>query len=182
MAMLVSRIRFIVGAMALALIVAVATPAGAQQRNPDSSVNPTASSVKEDQLLNELNRISGRCTIPDQKACTIEQPAGRDWRHFHQVTLRWIGAISILGMLAILVVFYLVRGMVRIESGRSGRPGGECFGPNKGQQQRLAKRPERASRMKQVAVIQCTKRSAALKRRMVCPERPLSMRTMPRNR
>src|ERR1700746_3669928 len=121
MAMLVSRIRFIVGAMVLALIVAVAAPAGAQQRNPDSSVNPTASSVKEDQLLNELNRISGRCTIPDQKACTIEQPAGRDWRHFHQVTLRWIGAIAILGMLAVLVVFYLSRGMVRIESGRSGR-------------------------------------------------------------
>ena len=71
------------------------------------------------QLLNELSRISGRCTIPDQKACTIEQPAGRDWRHFHQVTLRWIGAISILGMLALLVVFYLTRGMVRIEAGRS---------------------------------------------------------------
>src|SRR5207237_6574658 len=121
MAMLVSRIRFIVGAMALALIVAVAAPATAQQRNPDSSVNPTASSVREDQLLNELNRISGRCTIPDQKACTIEQPAGRDWRHFHEVTLRWIGAISILGMLALLVIFYLARGMVRIESGRSGR-------------------------------------------------------------
>src|SRR5712692_4278702 len=121
MAMLVSRIRFIVGAMALALIVAVAAPAGAQQRNPDNSVNPTASSVKEEQLLQEFQRIQGRGTIPDQKACTIEQPAGRDWRHFHQVTLRWIGAISIVGMLAILVVFYLVRGMVRIESGRSGR-------------------------------------------------------------
>src|SRR5262244_1602088 len=121
MAMLVSRIRFIVGAMALALIVAVAAPAGAQQRNPDSSVNPTASSVKEDQLLGELNRISGRCTIPDQKACTIEQPAGRDWRHFHEVTLRWIGALSIFGMLALLVIFYLIRGMVRIQSGRSGR-------------------------------------------------------------
>ena len=115
------RLRFIVGAMALALIVAVAAPATAQQRNPDSSVNPTASSVREDQLLNELDRISGRCTIPDQKACTIEQPAGRDWRHFHEVTLRWIGAISILGMLALLVIFYLVRGMVRLESGRSGR-------------------------------------------------------------
>jgi len=118
---LTARLRFIVGAMALALIVAVAAPASAQQRNPDSSVNPTASSVREDQLLNELDRISGRCTIPDQKACTIEQPAGRDWRHFHQVTLRWIGAISILGMLVLLVVFYLVRGMVRLESGRSGR-------------------------------------------------------------
>src|SRR6266852_4536577 len=121
MAMLVSRIRFIVGAMALALIVAVAAPAGAQQRNPDSSVNPTASSVKEDQLLNELNRISGRCSIPDQKACTIEQPAGRDWRQFHEVTLRWIGTIAIVGMLALLVVFYLVRGMVLIKAGRSGR-------------------------------------------------------------
>src|SRR5215831_12090767 len=120
MAMLISRIRFIVGAMALALIVAVAAPAGAQQRNADSSVNPMASSLKEDQLFNEFNRISGRCTIPDQKACTIEQPAGRDWRQFHQVTLRWIGAISILGMLVLLVVFYLVRGMVRLESGRSG--------------------------------------------------------------
>src|SRR5262249_43771319 len=118
---LTSRLSLIVGAVALALIIALAAPVGAQQRNPDSSVNPTASSVKEDQLLNELNRISGRCTIPDQKACTIEQPAGRDWRHFHEVTLRWIGAISILGMLALLVFFYLTRGMVRIESGPSAR-------------------------------------------------------------
>jgi formate dehydrogenase subunit gamma len=118
---LTAHLRFIVGAMALALMLAVAAPVTAQQRNPDSSVNPTASSVREDQLLNELDRISGRCTIPDQKACTIEQPAGRDWRHFHEVTLRWIGAISILGMLTLLVIFYLVRGMVRLESGRSGR-------------------------------------------------------------
>ena len=112
------RIRLAAGALALALIVACAAPAGAQQ---PTGVNPTASSVKEDQLLRELNRISGHCTLPDQKACTIEQPAGRDWRQFQQVTLPWIGAIAILAMLALLVVFYLVRGMVRIESGRSGR-------------------------------------------------------------
>jgi formate dehydrogenase subunit gamma len=96
MATHLTRIRFIVGALALAFIVAFAAPVNAQQRNPDNSVNPTASAVNESQLLNELSRISGRCTIPDQKACTIEQPAGRDWRHFHQVTLRWIGAISVL--------------------------------------------------------------------------------------
>jgi formate dehydrogenase subunit gamma len=118
---LVTRIRFIVGALAIALIVAVAAPVSAQQGNPDGSVNPTASSVNEDKLFQQLDRISGRCTIPDQKACTIEQPAGRDWRHFHQVTLRWIGAIAILGMLVLLVGFYLVRGMVRMELGRSGR-------------------------------------------------------------
>src|ERR1700757_3500800 len=106
MAMLVSRIRFIVGAMALALIVAVAAPAGAQQRNPDNSVNPTASSVKEDQLLEQMRIISGRGTIPDVRSYNIEQPAGRAWRAFHQVTLPWIGAIAILGMLAVLVIFY----------------------------------------------------------------------------
>lgn len=121
MATLPTRIRFVIGAVALAFIVACTAPVNAQQRNPDSSVNPTASAVKEDQLLGELNRITGRCTLPDQKACTLEQPAGRDWRHFHQVTLRWIGGISILGMLVLLVVFYLTRGMVRLEAGRSGR-------------------------------------------------------------
>jgi formate dehydrogenase subunit gamma len=120
MATLLTRIRFVVGAAALALIVACAAPASAQ-RNPDGSINPTASSVNEGQLLNELDRISGRCTIPDQKACTIVQPAGRDWRHFHEVTSRWIATIAILGMLALLVVFYLTRGMVRLETGRSGR-------------------------------------------------------------
>ena len=59
--------------------------------------------------------------MPDQKACTIEQPAGRDWRQFHQVTLRWIGGFVIVGVLAALIVFYLWRGMVKIENGRSGR-------------------------------------------------------------
>jgi formate dehydrogenase subunit gamma len=99
-------------------MLAVAAPVSAQQ---PSSVNPSAAAVKEDQLLNELARISGRCTLPDQKACTLEQPAGRDWRQFHQVTLRWIGGIAILGALLVLVVFYLSRGMVKIQSGRSGR-------------------------------------------------------------
>src|ERR1043166_730932 len=86
-----------------------------------AQVSPAQQSVQERQLLQQLNRIEGRCTIPDQKACTIEQPAGRDWRQFHEVTLKWIGAISILGMLGLLVAFYLIRGMVRIEAGRSGR-------------------------------------------------------------
>jgi formate dehydrogenase subunit gamma len=72
-------------------------------------------------LLRQLGQVRGRGTIPDTKSYTIEHPAGREWRHFHQVTLRWIGALAILGVLALLVVFYLTRGMVRLESGRSGR-------------------------------------------------------------
>jgi formate dehydrogenase subunit gamma len=121
MATFLARIRIAVGVLALLAVVATALPSVAQDRNPDGSVNPTASSVREEQLFKEMNRITGRCTLPDQKACTIEQPAGRDWRHFHQVTLPWIAAIAIIGMLAVLTLFYLFRGMVRIEHGRSGR-------------------------------------------------------------
>jgi formate dehydrogenase subunit gamma len=112
------RVQFIVGALALLFIVMVAVAASAQQ---PTSVNPTASAVQERQLLEQLGRIEGRGTIPNVTSYTIEQPAGRDWRRFHEVTLRWIGAISVLGMLAVLVIFYLWRGMVRILSGRSGR-------------------------------------------------------------
>lgn len=117
MASLGRLFRLGLGAWALLLLVALAAPVQAQQ---PSSVNPTASSVKEQQLLQELNRIQGRVSIPDKRSGVLEQP-GRDWRNFHEVTLRWIGGIVILGMLAILVIFYLTRGQVRLESGRSGR-------------------------------------------------------------
>jgi formate dehydrogenase subunit gamma len=118
MAPLFARVRYVVGALALVWLVALAVPAAAQQ---PTSVNPTASSVQEQQLLRQLQRVEGRITIPDEKAGVLIQPEGRGWRRFHNITLRWIGAIAILGMLVALVVFYLWRGMVRIEGGRSGR-------------------------------------------------------------
>src|SRR5262245_44993504 len=108
-----ARIRLVVGALVLLAAVALALPAVAQpSKNPDGSVNPTASSVQEQELFRKMRQIDGRCTLPDQKACLLEQPGGRNWRQFHQVTLPWIGGIAILGILAVLVVFYLVRGMV----------------------------------------------------------------------
>ena len=115
---MLSRIRFVVGALALLFAVILGQPGNAQQ---PTSVNPTASAVQEDQLLRELNRVQGRVSLPDKRSGVIEQPVGRDWRQFHEVTLKWIGAISVIGMFALLLIFYLVRGMVRIQAGRSGR-------------------------------------------------------------
>ncbi|MBR0710928.1 formate dehydrogenase subunit gamma [Bradyrhizobium liaoningense] len=109
-------IRPAIGAWALLLLVMAApVPSPAQQ------VNPTASSVNERQLLQEMDRIQGRVSIPDQRSGVLMQPAGREWREFRNVALRWIGGVAVLGMLAVLVIFYLTRGMVRLESGRSGR-------------------------------------------------------------
>jgi formate dehydrogenase subunit gamma len=109
------------GALVLLCVLLLAVPASAQVRNPDGSVNPTASAVQESQLLQELQKVQGRVSIPDKKEGVLIQPAGQSWRHFHEVTLRWIGGIAILGMLILLIAFYLIRGMVRLKSGRSGR-------------------------------------------------------------
>ncbi len=118
MAKLVAHLRVIVGALALAFIVGQAVPAAAQQ---PSSVNPTASAVQEQQLLDKLKVIQGLGTIPDKKSYVLEHPAGRDWRMFRTSYLPWIGGIAILGMLLLIILFYLWRGTIMIEGGRSGR-------------------------------------------------------------
>jgi formate dehydrogenase subunit gamma len=118
MASFARYVRFAACAWVAFVIVVSAIPASAQE---PSRVDPNASAVTEQGLFQEHNRIQGRVSIPNQRSGVLEQPAGRDWRHFRNVTLRWIGGIAILGMLALLIIFYLARGMVRIESGRSGR-------------------------------------------------------------
>jgi len=118
MAKIFAAMRLIAGVLALAVVVATAMPAAAQQPN---SVNPTAAAVKEQQLLQQLNKIEGRGSIPDVKSYVLEHPAGRAWREYHSVTLKWIGGIAIFGILAVLTAYYSWHGTMRIEEGRSGR-------------------------------------------------------------
>ena len=99
---LAAPLRAVLAAVFLA-IAAAGYLAAAQSQ----SVNPTKSAVSEEQLLRQFRTIRGLGTIPDTKSYTLEQLAGRDWRHFHEVTLRWIGAVAFLGMLAVLVIFYV---------------------------------------------------------------------------
>jgi formate dehydrogenase subunit gamma len=105
--------------LALALVIfGAALPAAAQQ---PTSINPTAQSVKEAQLLEALKPgqpISGRASIPNRDAGNLIQ-AGRDWRAFNQETLPRAGALAVLGITALLALFYLVRGKIRIDAGPS---------------------------------------------------------------
>jgi formate dehydrogenase subunit gamma len=117
MAMACARVRLLVTAFAFLIFAAAAVPVAAQQ---STVVDPNANAVKEQQLLQELHRIQGLGTIPDTKSYVIEQPAGRQWRQYHEVWLPMIGTIAMLGMIVLLVLFFVVRGMVRIKSGRSG--------------------------------------------------------------
>jgi formate dehydrogenase subunit gamma len=110
---------------ALAVTFMLAAPQAAMAQAPGAQVNPTASAVNEQQLLNALRpgaaqEIGGRISIPDQKASTLIRPAGREWREFHQGTMLWVGAIAVLGMMALLTAFYMLRGKIMIPGGPSG--------------------------------------------------------------
>ena len=96
-----AHLRFLALGLLLAFAALPAAPASAQQ------VNPTANAVKEQQFLDALKgnpsaELQGRITIPDGKAATLERPAGREWRAFHQGTMVRIGAIAVIGMLLLL--------------------------------------------------------------------------------
>jgi formate dehydrogenase subunit gamma len=108
-------------ALLIFLTMLAALPAVAQQTNPNEPIDPDTRSVKEQTLLQQEPRIEGRIDIPDKKASVLIQPAGREWDHFHEVILHWLGAIVILGMLALLALAYLIMGRIRMSSGRSGR-------------------------------------------------------------
>lgn len=95
----------------------LATPAVAQAV---AGTNPTAEALSEQQLLQELNKIQGRITIPNAQAGTLVQPQGRDFQTFHEGTLPWIGGIVILGMLAVLAIFFFIRGRIRTQGPDAG--------------------------------------------------------------
>jgi formate dehydrogenase subunit gamma len=103
---------------AFVLLFVLGHPAAAQL-----SFKPTAEAVQEDKLLKALkegDKITGRITIPDAMAASLIQPAGRDWRDFQRSKLPIIGGIAIIGMFALLAIFLMARGRIRVHRGFSG--------------------------------------------------------------
>jgi formate dehydrogenase subunit gamma len=117
---LFARARFVVVMAVILMAIATTVPSVAQQRNPDGSPNPTASVVDEQVLLRQFPRIEGRLDIPEARESVLIQPAGRIWDYFHEVILRWFGAVVIIGMIAVLAIAYLIMGPIRLSAGRSG--------------------------------------------------------------
>jgi formate dehydrogenase subunit gamma len=107
--------------VALTILTLAVTPVLAQQLGPDGAPNPTASVASEQQLLLQSPRIEGLIAQPSERARVLMQPVGREWNQFHEITLRWLGTIAILGMIVALGAAYLIMGRLRISKGRSGR-------------------------------------------------------------
>jgi formate dehydrogenase subunit gamma len=73
------------------------------------------------ELLRALRGAQGIVSIPDAKAAVLIQPQGRNWRQTMEGTIRSLGMWLVLGMLAVIIAFFLLRGRVTIEHGPSGR-------------------------------------------------------------
>jgi formate dehydrogenase subunit gamma len=116
---LLARARIVFAAAMVGCLVAFAAPALAQQAG--APIDPQADVVDQQTLIREFPRIEGEINQLDPRARVLIQPAGRTWDYFHQVVLRWIGAIAIIGTLAALAAGYFLFGRLRISAGRSGR-------------------------------------------------------------
>lgn len=85
---------------------------------------PSAQPIRKEDVplyIPHEDQIIGRVSIPDVKLATLVQPEGRTWRAFRMSGLFWTATIVIVLTLLGLAAFYLIRGTIRLERGRSGR-------------------------------------------------------------
>ena len=65
--------------------------------------------------------IEGTVSIPDKKAGVLVQSEGDNWRAWRNGPITQIGLYAMGGMLILLVLFFAIRGRIRIDAGPSGR-------------------------------------------------------------
>ncbi|MEM8877610.1 MAG: formate dehydrogenase subunit gamma [Pseudomonadota bacterium] len=68
----------------------------------------------------EVPDFDATVSIPDKKAATLVQSYGENWRNFRNGPLSTYGLYGLLGMLVVLVLFFTLRGRIKIEHGRAG--------------------------------------------------------------
>ena len=63
---------------------------------------------------------AGSTQMKDELAAVMIQSEGDNWRAFRNGPLSNVGAYAVLGIIGLLVIFYFVRGKIRIDAGPSG--------------------------------------------------------------
>ncbi|MBL4758346.1 MAG: formate dehydrogenase subunit gamma [Rhizobiales bacterium] len=103
--------------------------AAAQQTPSGLESNPTGGNVPGGSRGNNAdgtiwsnirNGTEGTVSILDDKAARLIQSEGQIWRNFRSGPLMKYGAWALLGIIALLAVFFLIRGRIKIEAGNSG--------------------------------------------------------------
>ncbi len=110
-----------VAVLALALVLAGGGPAGAGEPAPPQA-NQSMTGASETDLWRALRQgEAGRVTIPDRKAAVLIQSEGEAWRSLRNGPVATYGGWVLGGILGLLVLFFLVRGRIRIDGAKTGR-------------------------------------------------------------
>ena len=104
-----------------ALFVYVAGPNTVASAQTMGEVPGQTLGIKSDSDLWRYVRTgnAGSTQMKDELSAVMIQSEGDNWRAFRNGPLSMYGAYGLLGILALLVVFYFVRGRIRIEAGPS---------------------------------------------------------------
>lgn len=139
----ISRSKKLVVQLAVLVLIALGTSfaleiVDPQQAQAQSNVRPPANAVTSpvggtvpgassgNQSDSEMWRavrkgIKGTVSIPDKKAGQLVQSEGDAWRAVKNGPIAKWGVIGLGGMVALLVLFYLIRGKITVDHGMSGR-------------------------------------------------------------
>ncbi|MGD1880350.1 MAG: formate dehydrogenase subunit gamma [Kiloniellaceae bacterium] len=119
-------------AMATAALttVTLTTPAWGQQTNDTTPAeSPTGGRVPGNVLGDQADAdmwravrggVEGTVSIPDKQAGRLIQSQGSDWRAVRNGPVTVYGAWAMLGIVAIIALFFAVRGRIRIDAGPAG--------------------------------------------------------------
>lgn len=118
-----------------AVLIVSGTPSFAQQTNPN--VRPPSGAVQaaepgapgtvrpwnyDAEMWEQVRQgVQGKVSIPDAKAGQLIDSSGEAWRNFRNGPLPTYGAYLLAATLGILVLFFLIRGRVKVEHGWAGR-------------------------------------------------------------
>jgi formate dehydrogenase subunit gamma len=137
--MIGKRIREMARCLALALLVVftfnVSSPDGpdfgptaAQAQAPTPTPTPKQLPNNVTERLSNIDLwrgirggLCGDVSIPDKKAACLVQSAGDEFRAFRNGPMSEYGGWALLAVLIVLVLFFLLRGRIRVDAGLSGR-------------------------------------------------------------
>lgn len=112
----------------VALLLAAAAPALAQQDLPPPAPGDQQQGVQElgrsrlpSDIWRDIKRgEAGSNTLPKPMAGTLIQSSGESWRLIRNGPYPRYAAYALLGIIALLALFFALRGRIRIEEGRAG--------------------------------------------------------------
>ena len=121
---LLKTIRTVCMALIAAVMIAIGSPGSpalAQTANPDVATEAQSTDINTGFWSQVRKGATGNVSIPDKNAAVLIQSEGDTaYRAFRNGPLKLYSTYALLGMIFLLSLYFLIRGRIKIDHGRSG--------------------------------------------------------------